>query len=55
MKEIISAFIIGIAVCFIAIKSCSDKPQQVNITEIKKNMQFENNQIANTKMYRNYL
>ena len=45
MKEIISAFIIGIAVCFIAIKSCSDKPQQVNITEIKKNMQFENNQI----------
>jgi hypothetical protein len=48
MKEIISAFIIGIAVCFIAVKSCSDKPHQVNIAEIKKTMQFENNQIDET-------
>jgi hypothetical protein len=45
MKQIISAFIIGLVVCFIAVKSCSDKPHQVNIAEIKKHMQFENNQI----------
>jgi hypothetical protein len=45
MKQIISAFIIGIVVCFIAVKSCSDKPHQVNIAEIKKHMEFENNQI----------
>lgn len=48
MKQIISAFIIGIVVCFIAVKSCSDKPHQVNIAEIKKHMQFENNQIDST-------
>lgn len=45
MKQIISAFIIGIVVCFIAVKSCNDKPQQVNIAEVKKHIQFENNQI----------
>ena len=45
MKQLFSAFIIGIMVCFIAVKSCSDKPHQVNIAEIKKQMQFENNQI----------
>ncbi|MDI1355344.1 MAG: hypothetical protein PSX36_10520 [bacterium] len=45
MKQIISAFIIGIVVCFIAVKSCSDKPHQVNIAEIKKHIEFENNQI----------
>ncbi len=45
MKQLISAFIIGLVVCFIAVKSCSDKPHQVNIAEIKKHMQFENKQI----------
>ncbi len=45
MKQLISAFIIGLVVCFIAVKSCSDKPHQVNIAEIKKHMQFENNRI----------
>ena len=45
MKQIISAFIIGIVVCFIAVKSCNDKPHQVNIVEIKKHIQFESNQI----------
>ncbi len=45
MKQLFSAFVIGIMVCFIAVKSCSDKPHQVNIAEIKKQMQFENNQI----------
>ena len=48
MKQIISAFIIGIAVCFIAVKSCSDKSHQVNIAEIKKDIKFENNQIDST-------
>jgi hypothetical protein len=32
-------------VCFIAVKSCNDKPHQVNIAEIKKDIKFENNQI----------
>ena len=45
MKQIISAFLIGIAVCFIAVKSCNDKPHQVNIAEIKKDIKFKNNQI----------
>ena len=45
MKQIISAFIIGIVFCFIAVKSCNDKPHQVNIAEIKKHIQFESNQI----------
>ncbi len=48
MKQLISAFIIGLVVCFIAVNSCSDKPHQVNIAEIKKHMQFENNQIDNS-------
>lgn len=48
MKQIISAFIIGIAVCFLTVKSCSDKPHQVNIAEIKKDIKFENNQIDST-------
>lgn len=47
MKQIISAFIIGIVVCFIAVKSCNDKPHQVNIAEIKKDIKFDNNQIDN--------
>jgi len=47
MKQIISAFIIGIVVCFIAVKSCNDKPHQANIAEIKKDIKFENNQIDN--------
>lgn len=47
MKQIISAFLIGIVVCFIAVKSCNDKPHQVNIAEIKKDIKFENNQIDN--------
>jgi hypothetical protein len=45
MKQIILAFIIGIAVCFVAVKSCSDKPKQVNIAEIKKQIQFENKHV----------
>ena len=45
MKQIIFAFLIGIVVCFIAVKSCNDKPHQVNIAEVKKHIQFENNQI----------
>jgi hypothetical protein len=48
MKQIISAFIIGIAVCFIAVKGCSDKPHEVNIAEIKKHIQFENKQVDNS-------
>lgn len=48
MKQIISAFLIGIVVCFIAVKSCNDKPHQVNIAEIKKDIKFENNQIDNS-------
>lgn len=36
MKQLFSAFIIGIIVCFIAVKSCDDKPKQVNVKEIKK-------------------
>lgn len=56
MKQIISAFIIGIVVCFIAVKSCSDKPHQVNIAEIKKQFQFENKQIEDShKKYQQQL
>ena len=47
MKQIISAFIIGIVVCFIAVKSCNNKSHQANIAEIKKDIKFENNQIDN--------
>ena len=36
MKQLFSAFIIGIIVCFIAVKSCDDKLKQVNVKEIKK-------------------
>lgn len=36
MKQIFSAFVIGIIVCFLAVKSCEDKPKQVNVKEIKK-------------------
>lgn len=36
MKQLFSAFIIGIIVCFIVVKSCDDKPKQVNVKEIKK-------------------
>lgn len=36
MKQIFSAFVIGIIVCFFAVKSCEDKPKQVNVKEIKK-------------------
>ena len=45
MKKIISAFLIGIVVCFIAVKSCNERPHQVNIAEMKKHIQFENNQM----------
>lgn len=45
MKKIISAFLIGIVVCLIAVKSCNDRPHQVNIAEMKKHIQFENNQM----------
>ena len=45
MKQVISAFIVGILVCFIAVRSCSDKPQEINIAEIKKHIQFENKQV----------
>lgn len=56
MKQVISAFIIGIVVCFIAVKSCSDKPHQVNIAEIKKQLQFENKQIEDShKKYQQQL
>lgn len=36
MKQIFSAIVIGIIVCFFAVKSCEDKPKQVNVKEIKK-------------------
>jgi hypothetical protein len=56
MKQLFSAFIIGILVCFIAVKSCSDKPHQVNVAEIKKQMQFENKQIDSShKKYQQQL
>lgn len=52
MKQIISAFIIGALACFIALKSCNDKPDQVNVAEVKKDIQFENKQIDdNHKKY----
>ena len=43
MKQLFSAFIIGIVVCFIAVKSCDDKPQQVNVKEIKKEIKTSGN------------
>ena len=36
MKQVIFAFIIGIAVCFLALRSCNDKPKEVNVKEIKQ-------------------
>ena len=36
MKQIFSAFVIGIIVCFFAVQSCEDKPKQVDVKEIKK-------------------
>lgn len=36
MKQIFSALVIGIIVCFFAVKSCEDKAKQVNVKEIKK-------------------
>ena len=43
MKQLFSAFIIGIIVCFIAVKSCDDKPKQVNVKEIKKEIKASGN------------
>jgi len=43
MKQLFSAFIIGIIVCFIAVKSCDDKPKQVNVKEIKKEIKTSGN------------
>ncbi len=43
MKQIISAFLIGIMVCLVAVNSCSDKPKQVNVKEIKKEIKSSDN------------
>lgn len=43
MKQLLSAFIIGILVCFIAVKSCGDKPKQVNLKEITKEIKTSDN------------
>ena len=43
MKQLLSAFIIGILVCLIAVKSCGDKPKQVNVKEIKKEIKNSGN------------
>jgi hypothetical protein len=43
MKQLLSAFIIGILVCLIAVKSCGDKPKQVNVKEIKKEIKTSGN------------
>jgi PAS domain-containing protein len=43
MKQIISAFLIGIMVCLVTVKSCSDKPKQVNVKEIKKEIKASGN------------
>lgn len=43
MKQIFSAFIIGIIVCFIALRTCDDKPKQVNVKEIKKEITNSSN------------
>ena len=36
MKQLFTAFIIGMIVCFFAVKSCENKPQQVDVKKIKK-------------------
>lgn len=43
MKQLLSAFIIGILVCLIAVKSCGDKLKQVNVKEIKKEIKNSGN------------
>ena len=43
MKQIISAFIIGIMVCLVTVNSCSDKPKQVNVKEIKQEIKSSSN------------
>ena len=43
MKQLFSAFIIGIIVCLIVVKSCDDKPKQVNVKEIKKEIKTSGN------------
>lgn len=44
MKQIISAFIIGIMVCLVTVNSCSDKLKQVNVKEIKQEIKSSGNQ-----------
>ena len=36
MKQLFSAFLIGIIICFFAMKSCDDKPKQINIKDVKR-------------------
>jgi hypothetical protein len=43
MKQLFSAFIIGIIVCFLAAKSCDNKPTEVNVNEIKKEIKNSSN------------
>ena len=52
MKQLFSAFIIGIIVCFIAVKSCNDKPQQVNVKEVKKEIKTSGNLVET--LHQNY-
>lgn len=44
MKQIISAFIIGVMVCLVTVNSCSDKLKQVNVKEIKQEIKSSGNQ-----------
>lgn len=52
MRQLFSAFIIGIIVCFIAVKSCNDKPQQVNVKEVKKEIKTSGNLVET--LHQNY-
>lgn len=52
MKQLFSAFIIGIIVCFIAVKGCNDKPQQVNVKEVKKEIKNSGNLVET--LHQNY-
>jgi len=52
MKQLFSAFIIGIIVCFIAVKSCNDKLQQVNVKEVKKEIKISGNLVET--LHQNY-
>jgi hypothetical protein len=45
MKQLFSAFIIGIIVCFFALKSCDNKPPEINVKEIKKEIKDSDNTI----------